>query len=220
MKGFSTASEAKRTNMVEKQLRRRHVSDERVLRAMSEIPREEFVPEPARQATYADEPISIGHGQTISQPYMTALMAQVLELDGSETVLEVGAGSGYAAAVFSRLAAQVVAVEIVPELAAQAEANLKAAGCDTNVQVVCSDGSLGYPELAPYEAISVAAAAPNVPAQLIDQLKDPGRLVIPVGSLDEQELLVKTKSSGRVTSRVAARCRFVPLRGGRGWKLL
>ena len=220
MKVFSTAVEAKRVHMVEKQLRRRHIRDERVLRAMSEIPREEFVPESARNDAYADEPISIGYGQTISQPYMTALMAQVLELTGKETVLEIGAGSGYAAAVLAQLAARVIAVEIVPELAALAEANLRAAGCDGNVRVFCSDGSLGYPDLAPYDAISVAAAAPDVPGQLVDQLTDPGRLAIPVGSLDEQELYVKTKSGGRVTSRVAARCRFVPLRGGGGWKLL
>ncbi|MCP5115532.1 MAG: protein-L-isoaspartate(D-aspartate) O-methyltransferase [bacterium] len=217
---MSTAAEAKRAHMVEKQLRRRNIRDERVLGAMSSIPREAFVPHSARGSAYADEPISIGHGQTISQPYMTALMAQTLELNGSETVLEVGAGSGYAAAVLSQLAAKVIAVEIIPELAEQARANLKAAGYDRNVQLICADGSLGHPDLAPYDAISVAAAAPDVPGQLIDQLTDPGRLVIPVGSLDEQELWVKTKSGGRVTSRMAARCRFVPLRGGRGWQLV
>jgi len=219
VKGSATSSEALRLYMVEKQLRRRGIHDERVLEAMSVIPREDFVPEGAAGTAYVDEPISIGHGQTISQPYMTALMAQALELSGGERVLEIGAGCGYAAAVLSMLAAEVVAIEIVPELAAIARRNLEITGRDRNVRVVCSDGSLGDPEGAPYDAISVAAAAPDVPRQLVDQLADPGRLVIPVGSLSEQELVVKQKRDGKIITRVAARCRFVPLRGGGGWKL-
>ena len=206
--------------MVETQLRRRNIRDERVLRAMEVVPREEFVPDRDRDDAYDDTPVGIGYGQTISQPYMTALMAQELELTGVERVLEVGAGSGYAAAVLSLLAREVVAVEIIPELAEQARCNLERTGYAGNVQVVASDGSLGYPELAPYEAISVAAGAPAVPGQLLDQLADPGRLVIPVGSLDEQELTVKTRRDGRVQTRLAGRCRFVPLRGGLGWKLV
>jgi protein-L-isoaspartate(D-aspartate) O-methyltransferase len=217
--GAATAFEAQRRYMVERQLKSRGIRDPRVLEAMGRIPRELFVPEKYRHNAYCDEPIPIGCGQTISQPYITALMVQVLELQGSEKVLEVGAGSGYHAAVLGALAAEVITVEIIPELAEMARRNLEAAGCAANVRVICADGSLGYPELAPYDAISVAAAAPEIPPKLLEQLADPGRLVIPIGSLDEQELMLVTKSQGVISSRVAALCRFVPLRGGEGWKL-
>lgn len=205
--------------MVEKHLKNRGIRDARVLEAMGRIPRELFVPERSRHAAYSDEPIAIGCGQTISQPYITALMVQVLELKGPEKVLEVGAGSGYHAAVLGALAAEVVALEIIPELAETARRNLERSGCGANVRVVYADGSLGYQDLAPYDAISVAAAAPEVPPKLLEQLAESGRLVIPLGSLDEQELVVVTKSQGKTSSRVAALCRFVPLRGGEGWKL-
>ena len=211
--------EAQRLQMVEQQLRRRGIRDERVLEAMSKIPREQFVPEKVRPWAYADEPLSIGYGQTVSQPYMTALMAQALELKGTEKVLEVGTGCGYAAAVLAHLAAKVVTIEIVRELADMARRNLEAVGLADKVMVVTGDGSRGYPDMAPYDAISVAAAAPNIPPALVDQLNDPGRLVIPVGSLSEQELVVLTKSGGKTKTRVAALCRFVPLRGGEGWTL-
>jgi protein-L-isoaspartate(D-aspartate) O-methyltransferase len=204
--------------MVERQLRRRGIIDERVLAVMEEIPRELFVPAGSRAHAYDDAPVSIGYGQTISQPYMTALMAQCLELTGREKVLEVGAGSGYHAAVLGALAASVVAIELVPELAELAASNLRAAGRDANVRVIAGDGSLGYSPDAPYDAISVAAGAPQVPAALLDQLNDPGRLVIPVGDFDEQELQVITRKGGGLSSRVAAACRFVPLRGGGGWR--
>jgi len=207
-----------RSSMVDHQLRHRGIRDPRVLAAMGRIPREEFVPPESRLQSYQDEPVSIGYGQTISQPYMTALMAELLELHGDETVLDVGAGSGYHAAVLGALAAQVVSVEIVPELAALAAANLARAGLGGNVTVICADGSHGYPERAPYDAISVAAGAPEVPSALVDQLRDPGRLVIPVGPLIDQELLVVEKRHGRVDTHVAAYCRFVPLRGGGGWQ--
>jgi protein-L-isoaspartate(D-aspartate) O-methyltransferase len=203
-----------RRNMVDAQLRRRGIRDERVLGAMLEIPRERFVPMEARVEAHQDGPIPIGHGQTISQPYMTALMAESLELEGWETVLEVGAGSGYAAAVLGLLAARVVAVEIVPRLAALARENLRAAGYGRNVTVMDGDGSLGCPESGPYDAISVAAAAAEIPAALLAQLNDPGRLVMPVGARDDQELLVVTRRGGRLDSRVATLCRFVPLVGG------
>ncbi len=215
----TTDWEAQRLQMVEQQLRRRGIHDERVLEAMSKIPREQFLPEKVRPWAYADEPLSIGYGQTVSQPYMTALMAQALELKGTEKVLEVGTGCGYAAAVLARLAAKVITIEIVRELADMARRNLEAAGLADKVMVVTGDGSRGYPDLAPYDAISVAAAAPNIPPALIEQLNDPGRLVIPVGSLSEQELVVLTKSGGKTKRRVAALCRFVPLRGGEGWTL-
>ena len=207
-----------RQSMVEHQLRRRSIHDEAVLAAMLEIPREEFVPEPYRHLSYCDEPISIGHGQTISQPYITALMAQALELRGHEIVLDVGSGSGYHAAVLGALVARVISVEIVPELAQQARANLERTGRGANVTVIEGDGSAGYPPEAPYDAISVAAAAPEVPFALLDQLGDPGRLVIPVGPLDDQDLKVVTKSGGKIHSRIAACVRFVPLRGAQGWR--
>ena len=204
--------------MVERQLRRRGIFDERVLAAMEEIPRELFVPEAGRPYAYDDAPVSIGHGQTISQPYMTALMAQSLELRGGEKVLEVGAGSGYHAAVLAALGARVVAVELIPELAEQARLNLEAAGRAAGVRVISGDGSLGFPEEAPYDGISVAAGAPDIPPALVEQLRDSGRLVIPVGARDEQELQVITKRGGKLSTRVAAACRFVPLRGGMGWR--
>ena len=208
---------SERKEMVERQLKARGITDLRVLAAMLEIPREEFVPYEYRICSYQDDPVSIGYGQTISQPYMTALMAQELELKGQETVLDVGSGSGYHAAVLGVLAARVISIELIPALAAMAGANLERTGRAHNITIVCGDGSEGYPEQAPYDGISVAAGAPEVPPQLMAQLKDPGRLVIPVGGIGDQELRVVVKSEGRVSSRVAAYCRFVPLRGHEGW---
>jgi protein-L-isoaspartate(D-aspartate) O-methyltransferase len=205
--------------MVEQHLKRRGIHDERVIEAMFRIPREEFLPESGRRWSYCDEPASIGHGQTISQPYITALMTQTLELKGNEKVLEVGTGCGYHAAVIAELAAEVVSVEIVPELAEQARKNLERTGYAGKVLVVCGDGSMGYPPRMPYDAISVAAAAPEAPSPLLEQLNDWGRMVIPIGSLLEQDLVVITKSEGKIMRRVAAQCRFVPLKGGQGWVL-
>jgi protein-L-isoaspartate(D-aspartate) O-methyltransferase len=210
--------ETERRDMVEFQLRQRGIRGGRVLRAMEEIPREEFVPIDARLLAYGDDPISIGCSQTISQPYMTALMAELLELEGNENVLEVGAGSGYAAALLGALAATVVTMELVPALAQLARTNLARTGRDANVLVVAGDGSLGYPQLAPYDAISVAAGAPEIPPALLDQLSDPGRLVIPVGARSDQDLRVLWKRNGLIESRSATACRFVPLRGEEGWR--
>jgi protein-L-isoaspartate(D-aspartate) O-methyltransferase len=207
-----------RGQMVEAQLRRRGIRDLRVLRAMGRIPREEFVPAESRLMAYRDDPIHIGYGQTISQPYMTALMAEALELTGTETVLEVGAGSGYAAAVLAELAARVLSVEIVPGLVQMARANLRRTLCDSNVVVIEGDGSLGAAEYGPFDAISVAAGAPEIPISLLEQLNDPGRLVIPVGARGDQELRVVWKLHGHIDYRVATQCRFVPLRGGEGWQ--
>jgi protein-L-isoaspartate(D-aspartate) O-methyltransferase len=207
-----------RRRMVETQLRRRGICDPRVLAAMAEMPREEFVPVESRVLACRDEPCPIGFGQTISQPYMTALMAQELRLTGAEKVLEVGAGSGYAAAVMGRLAAHVVTVEIVPQLVQLARANLRRTGRDGNIAVVDADGGWGYQPEAPYDAISVAAGAPDIPPALLEQLADGGTLVIPVGDLADQELRVVTKNGSRIESRVATTCRFVPLRGGEGWR--
>ncbi len=209
---------SERQRMVDRQLRKRGIRDRRVLDAMLTIPREEFVPPEYRLCSHEDEPVHIGYGQTISQPYITALMAELLELTGGETVLDVGAGSGYHAAVLGVLAARVISIEIIPALARQAEQNLARTGFGGNITVIQGDGSQGWPEYAPYDAISVAAAAPEVPAALIEQLKDPGRLVIPVGPMLDQELRLVAKSAGRVDSHVATYCRFVPLRGDQGWR--
>ncbi len=210
--------EDQRPAMVEQQLRRRGIRDERVLAAMSQVPREMFVPPDSRLKAYNDAPIHIGFDQTISQPYMTALMCEVLTLDGTERVLDVGTGSGYHAAVLSLLAREVYSIEIIPELADVARDNLLNSGLDRRVTVITGDGSRGYPSATPYDAISVAAGAPEVPFTLLDQLRDPGRLVIPVGSRDDQDLQVITKLAGHMEKRVATLCRFVPLRGDRGWK--
>ena len=208
---------AVRLAMVETQLRRRGIRDERVLRAFEEIPREEFVPSESRLLAYRDDPIHIGYSQTISQPYMTAFMAELLELRGHESVLEVGTGSGYHAAVLGALAANVVTVELIPALADMARRNLARTGRDANILVVSGDGSLGHRQLAPYDAISVAAGAPEIPQALIGQLNDPGRLVIPVGQRSDQELRVIRKRNGRIETNGSTPCRFVPLRGEEGW---
>ena len=208
-----------RREMVELQLRRRCIRDDRVLAAMLEIPREEFVPAAQHDVSYADNPIPIGYDQTISQPYMTAFMAACLSLEGWETVLDVGTGSGYGAALLGALARRVVSIELVPELAGQARANLERTGRLTNVEVICGDGSEGHAESMPYDAISVGAAAPEIPWRLLEQLRDPGRLVIPVGGLADQDLKVVTRREGRTKTRIATTCRFVPLRGAYGWRL-
>lgn len=204
--------------MVQRQLVRRGIRDPRVLAAMGAIPREEFLPYEHRVCSYEDGPVQIGYGQTISQPYMTALMAALLELKGVETVLDIGCGSGYHAAVLGLLAARVISIELIPALAHRAEENLRRTGFDKNITVVCGDGSQGWPPGAPYAAISVAAAAPQVPEALIEQLADPGRLLIPVGDRGDQELRVIEVSGGVTRERIATMCRFVPLRGNAGWR--
>lgn len=209
---------SERQRMVDRQLRRRGITDERVLAAMLAIPREEFVPIELRVLSYRDDPLSVGFGQTISQPYMVALMAQCLELKGTELVLDVGSGSGYGAAVLGALAARVVSIELIEGLSALARRNLQRTGWGRNVTVITGDGSVGYRESAPYDAISVGAAAPDVPDALIEQLRDPGRLVIPVGSRNDQSLTIVTKRKGAIKSRVETQCRFVPLRGNEGWR--
>jgi protein-L-isoaspartate(D-aspartate) O-methyltransferase len=208
----------KRARMVEHQLRRRGIRDRRVLEAMGRIPREVFVPLEYQIAAYEDVPISIGFDQTISQPYMAALMSESLMLKGHERVLDVGTGSGYQAAILAELAREVYSIELIPELAEQARRNLAAAGCGGRVEVIAGDGSLGYAAAAPYDGIVVAAGAPEAPRSLLDQLADPGRLVIPVGSYTDQDLEVITKMNGQLTKQVATLCRFVPLRGSEGWK--
>jgi protein-L-isoaspartate(D-aspartate) O-methyltransferase len=207
-----------RLRMVEEQLRSRGIRDPRVLQAMETVPRHEFVPKPYRHLAYNDEPQPIGAGQTISQPYMVAAMAESLRLDGTEKVLEVGAGSGYAAAVMSLLADHVYTLETEPSLVELASQNLECTGFAGRVSVIAGDGTLGYPAEAPYQAISVAAGAPRIPQALLDQL-DPsgGRLAIPVGSTQDQELRLICRHGERTESRRVAHCRFVLLRGEQGW---
>jgi len=205
-------------DMVEEQLRRRGIRDQRVLNAMLLIPREEFVDPVDLPNAYVDAPLPIGYGQTITQPYMTALMAERLELRGTERVLDVGTGSGYHAAVLGALAQQVISIERIPELAALARANLHRAGLDSNITVLCGDGSVGIPEESPFDAISVAAASPRTPPALLVQLSDPGILVIPVGGRDDQDLNVVRKENGRIITRIVSGCRFVPLLGREGWQ--
>lgn len=204
--------------MVEKQLRHRGIRDQRVLNAMLLVPREEFVATKLRDSAYCDSPLPIGYGQTITQPYMTALMAELLALQGTEKVLDVGTGSGYHAAVLGALARQVISIERIPELASLARANLRRTGLDSNIVVLCGDGSVGLPEESPFDAISVAAASPGVPPALLPQLNDPGILVIPVGPRDDQDLHVVRKENGRISTRLASGCRFVPLVGREGWR--
>ena len=203
--------------MVERQIRRRGVRNQKVLDAMRRVPREEFVPEEYRSHAYDDDPLPIGLAQTISQPYMVALMAECLVLGGEERVLEVGCGSGYAAAVLGLLASEVITVEVLPELAERARQTLERTGYAGNVLVICGDGSLGYAARAPYRGITVAAGAPDVPAALIAQLAEGGRLVIPVGPHEDQELRVGSMRHGKIEYKVATRCRFVPLTGEQGW---
>jgi protein-L-isoaspartate(D-aspartate) O-methyltransferase len=209
--------EAARRNMVARQIQARGVASARVLGAMQTVPRHLFVPLDQADAAYADEPLPIGNGQTISQPFMVASMADALRLDGRERVLEIGAGSGYQAAVLAQLAAQVVAVETFPDLVASARARISKLSY-ANVRIELGDGSLGWPASAPYDAILVSAAAPAVPQPLMDQLVEGGRLVIPVGGADEQELVRIVKGSGTATRQTLYACRFVPLRGRFGWR--
>ncbi len=202
--------------MVAEQLEARGIADQRVLDAMARVPRELFVKEKDADLAYADMPLRIGFGQTISQPYMVALICQEADVDAGERVLDIGTGSGYQAAVFAAMGADVHSIERIAELADKAGRNLESAGYDA-VTVHVRDGSLGLPDEAPFDAVAVAAAAPDVPWSLYDQLAPDGRLVVPVGGPDGQRLEVITRSEdGPAVSR-SVPCRFVPLVGAEGY---
>jgi protein-L-isoaspartate(D-aspartate) O-methyltransferase len=203
--------------MVETQIRKRGVTDERVLHAMATVPRHEFVPASWINQAHADEPLPIGHGQTISQPYIVAAMMESLELDGSENVLEIGTGCGYQAAVVSVLAREVHSVELLPDLAQSAADRLQRLGY-ANVHVHSGDGTLGWAEFSPYDAILIAAAAPAVPEPLLQQLAEGGRLIAPVGEEDKQELQLVAKQNGQLLFKQGGPCRFVRLMGEHGWR--
>jgi protein-L-isoaspartate(D-aspartate) O-methyltransferase len=205
-----------RDEMLTQQLMKRGIRDECVLQAMRHMPRHLFVPARHRAMAYEDMPLPIGHEQTISQPLMVAMMTEALRLHGHERVLEIGSGSGYQAAILSRLAVVVFSIERIPELAAQARATLAMVGI-RNVHVLVGDGSLGLPEHGPYDAMVVTAASPKVPPALIDQLKLAGRLVIPVGDRHEQTLVRVTRTEREPQVEHLGGCRFVPLIGQQGW---
>jgi protein-L-isoaspartate(D-aspartate) O-methyltransferase len=199
-----------RASMVQHQLRRRGIADSRVLAAMGEVPREAFVPDAHKRDAYADAALPLSQGQTISQPLMVAMSLEALKLKGDETVLEIGAGSGYQAAILSKLVEKVYAIEIIPELVANAQRALDSLGID-NVEIICADGRKGWPEGAPYDGIVVAAAAEEVPPALIEQLKEGGRLVIPVGGRWGQSLRTSRKRGDELETEELCRCVFVPL---------
>jgi protein-L-isoaspartate(D-aspartate) O-methyltransferase len=205
-----------RARMVERQLRRRGIHDERVLAAMGEVPREAFVPERVRRNAYDDSALPIGHEQTISQPWVVAAICQALALEGDETVLEIGTGSGYSAAVLAKLSRRVISLERVHELVEGARRVLRELEF-ANVEVIEADGSRGYPQEAPYEAIAVHAATPEAPHSLLAQLAQGGRLVVPIaaGSADLLTLFQRTEDGLR--QETIGPCRFVPLIGAEGF---
>jgi protein-L-isoaspartate(D-aspartate) O-methyltransferase len=207
---------ALRASMVERHLRRRGISDERVLGAMGEVPREAFVPERYRTRAYSDSALPIGEDQTISQPWIVAAIAQAMELRGGETVLEIGTGSGYSAAVLARLAAEVLSVERHERLAGEARRTLDSLGV-ADVEVVVGDGSRGVPERAPFDAIAVHATAPAPPRTLLGQLAEGGRLVVPIAAEGADMLMAYRRRGGELSSATIGPCRFVPLVGEEGF---
>jgi protein-L-isoaspartate(D-aspartate) O-methyltransferase len=206
-----------RHDMVETQIRKRHIANSRVLECMERVPRHEFVPAEFRARAYEDAPLPIGGGQTISQPYIVAAMTAALDLRGDERALEIGTGLGYQAAVLACLCRDVFTVEFRAELATEAAERLARLGY-TNAHVHCGDGTLGLPEFAPYDAILVAAAAPSVPAPLLAQLAEGGRMVVPVGGVENQDLRLIERSHDTLRTTMLEPCRFVPLLGAHGWK--
>ena len=209
--GDGAAYDRARGRMVADQIAAREVRDPRTLQAMRKVPRHLFVPAASASQAYEDYPLPIGHGQTISQPYIVAFMTEALGLKGGETVLEVGTGSGYQSAVLSEIAARVYTIEIVAALAEEARARLARLGYAT-VEVRAGDGYLGWPEKGPFDAIMVTAAAPRIPEPLKEQLRDGGRLILPVGD-ESQELIVVTRRGAAFEERRVLPVRFVPMTG-------
>ena len=205
-----------RTAMVNTQLIKRGIQDKKVLQVMRTIPRHLFVPEASRNHAYEDKPLGIGHTQTISQPYMVGIMTQLLEISPDATILEVGTGSGYQAAVLASLCRKVISIERHQALAVQAQATLKSLGF-TNVAIRVGDGSLGAPNDAPFDAIIVTASGPELPQTLQHQLKVGGRMVCPVGNRESQDLLIIERKISGYETRKHSQCRFVPLVGEEGW---
>ena len=207
-----------RAQMVKKQLAARSITDPRVLKVMGEIPRHLFVDEDLQDVAYRDSPLSIGYGQTISQPYIVAYMTQSLQLpaDGQAVVLEIGTGSGYQAAILSRLAARVCSVERIEALATRAQRLLQELDI-YNVEIKVGDGGYGWPEHGPYDGIIATAAAPDIPAPLLDQLKEEGKLVAPIGPKWQQELIRVQWQSNKIVRERLAPVAFVPLLGEHGW---
>ena len=212
MKDFASL----RAAMVERQLRRRQIFDERVLAAMAAVPREEFVPAGLRRRAYADSALPIGEGQTISQPWIVAAICQALRLEGEERVLEVGSGSGYSTSVLALLAREVIGIELLPALAAGARRVIGELGLG-NVEVIVGDGGLGLPDRAPFDAIAVHAAAPAEPRTLLGQLVEGGRLVAPIATGSADVLTVFRREDGRFDREEIGPCRFVPLLGAEGF---
>jgi protein-L-isoaspartate(D-aspartate) O-methyltransferase len=214
--GRSPEFAEQRSRMVERQLRRRGIGDERVLAAMADVPREHFVPEGVRQSAYNDSALPIGHEQTISQPWVVAAICEALQLEGDESLLEIGTGSGYSAAVLARLARSVISVERVPELGETARRKLEELGIE-NVEVIVGDGSRGYPEGAPYDAIAVHAATPEAPHSLLAELATDGRLVVPIATGTADLLTAFIRENGNLRQETIGPCRFVPLIGAEGF---
>jgi len=206
-----------RNRMVERQIEARGIRNPRVLDAMREIPRHLFIPPPYDHSAYEDSPLPIGNGQTISQPYIVALMTELLKPEPEDNVLEIGTGCGYQAAILAKLARKVTSVERIPAVADLARSNLASLGI-SNVEIQTADGTLGYPENAPYNRIMITAATPSVPRPLIEQLAENGRLVAPVGGREIQELVVLSKRKGIISQELHGGVRFVPLIGEHGWE--
>jgi protein-L-isoaspartate(D-aspartate) O-methyltransferase len=209
---------AARAAMVERQLRARGLTDERVLAAMASVPRDQFVPADLLERAYDDEALPIDDGQSISQPYIVAWMTELLRVEPGMDVLEIGTGSGYQAAILAAMGVRVRTLERLPDLAAVARDRLARLGFGDAVTVVVADGSLGDPAHAPHDRIIVTAGAPTVPGPLLDQLAEGGRLVIPVGMSGDQQLVVVTRTEGRITERPVGACAFVPLIGAAGYR--
>ena len=209
--------QALRLKMVEEQLIRRGIKNSRVLEAFRQVERERFVPDAEKAHAYDDHPLPIGMAQTISQPYIVALMTEALQLIGKEKVLEIGTGSGYQSAILAKLAPDVYSIERIPDLAEKTQGLLAAMGC-TNVHIRIGDGTLGWPEEAPFDRIIITAATPEIPAPMVSQLNEGGRIVYPQGQLFHQELTVGVKHAGLIKNETLCSCMFVPLIGKHGMK--